>query len=160
MGILGIHGYIPNYQAGIRSLKLLASGEGVGEKRRRGMLLEGNVDGLMRLKHLESLSWTGIHSQRQLRVLRACVKQNAAHLETLELGFSEHAQVDFAWISCLHDRSAFPNLRKLSLDGLSFLRTDDLTTSTITSPRMFSSEPMNPKSNRICNITASVLEHR
>jgi hypothetical protein len=107
------------------------------------MLLEGNVDGLMRLKHLKSLSLTGIHSQRQLRVLSACVKQNAAHLQTLELGFSEHAQVDFAWISCLYDRSALPNLQKLSLDGLSFPRTDDLTTSTITFPRMFSSEPMN-----------------
>jgi hypothetical protein len=127
-------------------LKLLASSEGVSEKRRHGMLLEGNINGLIRLKHLESLSWTSIHSQRQLRVLHAYVKQNAAHLETLELGFAEHAHVDFAWISCLHDRSAFPNLRKLSLDGLSFLRTDDLTTSTITSPRMYSSEPMNHES--------------
>jgi hypothetical protein len=110
------------------------------------MFMEGNVDGLVRLKHLKSLSWTGIHSQRQLRVLSACVKQNAAHLETLELGFAEHAQVDSAWMSCLHDRSAFPNLQNLSIDGLSFLRTDDLTTSAITFPRMFSSGPMNHES--------------
>lgn len=102
----------------------MAPGQGFCEKRRHGIFLEGNVDGLVRLKHLKSLSWTGIHSLRQLRVLSACVKQNAAHLETLELGFAEHAQVDSAWISCLHDRSAFPNLRKLSIDGLLFLLTD------------------------------------
>lgn len=107
------------------------------------MFLEGNVDGLVRLKHLRSLSWTGIYSQKHLRVLSTCVKQNAANLETLELGFAEHAQVDFAWISCLHDPSALPNLQKLALDGLSFLRTDNLTTSTLTSPRMFSSDPIN-----------------
>ena len=101
-----------------------ASGVGFGEKRRHGTPLEGNVDGLMKLKHLRSLVWTGIHSQRQISVLNACVKQNAAHLETLELGFAEPAQVDSAWISCLHDRSAFPNLRKLSIDGLLFLLTD------------------------------------
>jgi hypothetical protein len=71
-------------------LKLLAPGEDFYEKRRHGMFLEGNVGGLVRLKHLKSLSWTGIYSLRQLRVLSACVKQNAAHLETLELGFAEH----------------------------------------------------------------------
>lgn len=109
--ILGLGGCVPKTQALIRSITLYTPPLGQRRTNDYEVIQEQNVDGLTELTHLTSLRWEGLHTQRQLRILRKCVDRNYTHMESLVLTPHEYAQFDFTQLEFLLDNVILPCLR-------------------------------------------------
>ncbi|KAE8396964.1 hypothetical protein BDV37DRAFT_267048 [Aspergillus pseudonomiae] len=117
--ILGYSGYLPELQPQLTSITLSTISPNQREFKSLGLPCEQNVDGLLRLRYLKSLSWDGIHSERQIRILRRCLRQNS-ELEALHLSFSKEVRVDILQIIPAMDTKLFQSLCVLSLKNVFF----------------------------------------
>ncbi|KAJ5454976.1 hypothetical protein N7530_012745 [Penicillium desertorum] len=120
-GILDENGYICRHHKGLRKLSLITDGScsQAGDA----------LDGLSEFSSLEVLEWEGIQQPAEADSLRRCIRQNAAHLTNLSIGFVSFTDAPdlfdeiFGQQSGMCHSSALPSLSSLALCKVPFPQT-------------------------------------
>ncbi|KAJ5593593.1 hypothetical protein N7537_010497 [Penicillium hordei] len=120
-GILDENGYICRHHKGLRKLSLITDGScpQAGDA----------LDGLSEFSSLKILEWEGIQQPAEADSLRRCIRQNAAHLTNLSIGFVSFTDAPdlfdeiFGQQSGMCHSSALPSLSSLALCKVPFPQT-------------------------------------
>ncbi|KAJ5346162.1 hypothetical protein N7452_004166 [Penicillium brevicompactum] len=119
-GILDKKGYLCRHQKSLESISLITDGT--------CPQAGGALDGLSEFSSLKMLEWEGIQQSAEVDSMRRCIRQNAAQLTDLSIGFvrysdaSELCEEIFGQQSRICHSSTLPSLSSLSMRKISFPR--------------------------------------